>query len=189
MLQVKSNISGNKTGDSLLCWVPRVWCRCSTNRYCSPPAAFVTWDLGSKDYYYSTSLTSASCKFPICQFLILEHEPLVFFLFRNVPLCSCIQGSSPPSLLLVSVYLVLCGGLDPLGLELFTMRLEWINLHSCTWWPLFEPAPFVEDAAIFFPLDAFTALPIINDHRCVGSFMGLQFYSIDLPVCCWTSYM
>jgi hypothetical protein len=26
-----------------------------------------------------------------------------------------------------------------------------------------------------------------SDHRCVGSFLGLQLYSIDLPVCCCTS--
>ena len=28
-----------------------------------------------------------------------------------------------------------------------------------------------------------------SDHRCVGSFPGLQFYSIDLPICCSTSTM
>jgi hypothetical protein len=28
-----------------------------------------------------------------------------------------------------------------------------------------------------------------SDHRCVGSFLGLQFYSIDLPVCRCTSTM
>ena len=28
-----------------------------------------------------------------------------------------------------------------------------------------------------------------NDHRCVGSFLGLQFYSINLPVCCCNSTM
>jgi hypothetical protein len=26
-----------------------------------------------------------------------------------------------------------------------------------------------------------------SDHRCVGSFLGLQFYSIGLLVCCYTS--
>jgi hypothetical protein len=30
---------------------------------------------------------------------------------------------------------------------------------------------------------------ISSDHRCVGSFLGLQFYSIGLPVCCYTSTM
>jgi hypothetical protein len=36
----------------------------------------------------------------------------------------------------------------------------------------------------FFPLDGFK-IPCqrSNDHKCVGSFLGLQFYSIDLPVC------
>uniref|UniRef100_A0A0V1KGY8 Uncharacterized protein n=1 Tax=Trichinella nativa TaxID=6335 RepID=A0A0V1KGY8_9BILA len=29
---------------------------------------------------------------------------------RNFPLCPCARGSSPLSFLLVSVYLVLCGG-------------------------------------------------------------------------------
>ena len=28
-----------------------------------------------------------------------------------------------------------------------------------------------------------TSLSKINDHSCVGSFLGLQFYSIDLPAC------
>jgi hypothetical protein len=48
---------------------------------------------------------------------------------------------------------------------------------------------FVENA-VFFPLDGFSSLVKDQvDHRCVGSFLGLQFYSIDLPVCCCTSTM
>jgi len=31
--------------------------------------------------------------------------------------------------------------------------------------------------------------PLSSDHRCVGSFLGLQFYSIDLPVCLCTNTM
>ena len=41
----------------------------------------------------------------ICQFLILQHKPLVFY-SRTFPLCSCARGSSPLYFLLVSVYLV-----------------------------------------------------------------------------------
>jgi hypothetical protein len=37
------------------------------------------------------------------------HEPLVFCL-RKFPLCQCVQGSFPRSLLLESAYLVLCEG-------------------------------------------------------------------------------
>jgi hypothetical protein len=43
----------------------------------------------------------------------------------------------------------------------------------------------------FFPLDGFSSLikDQSSDHRCVGSFLGLQFYYIDLPVCSCTSTM
>jgi hypothetical protein len=43
----------------------------------------------------------------ICQLLILEPEPLVFC-SGNFPLCQCVQGSFLLSLLLDSVYVVLC---------------------------------------------------------------------------------
>ena len=42
---------------------------------------------------------------PICEFLILEHNPLVFY-SEKFPLCPCDQGSSMLALLLVSVYFV-----------------------------------------------------------------------------------
>ena len=47
---------------------------------------------------------------PICQLSILGHKPLVFR-SGNFPLWPCVWGSSPLSLLLDSLYLVLCGGL------------------------------------------------------------------------------
>jgi hypothetical protein len=46
-------------------------------------------------------------------------------------------------------------------------------------------APFVENAVFFFPLDDFSSF--LKDHRCVGSFLGLQLYSISLSVCLCTS--
>jgi len=46
---------------------------------------------------------------PLFRFLILEDKPLVFC-SGNFPLCPCVWGSFPLSLLLVSVYPVLCGG-------------------------------------------------------------------------------
>ena len=49
------------------------------------------------------------------------------------------------------------------------------------------PAPFLENA--FFPMDGFSSLVKVSDHRCVSSLLGLQFYSIDFPVCCCTSTM
>ena len=45
----------------------------------------------------------------ICQLLILKPEPLVFS-SGNFPLCQCIQGYFPLSILLDSVYLILCEG-------------------------------------------------------------------------------
>ena len=47
---------------------------------------------------------------PICLFFILKHKPFMFC-SGNFPLCPCVQGFSPLSLLLDSVYLILCGGL------------------------------------------------------------------------------
>ena len=43
----------------------------------------------------------------------------------------------------------------------------------------------------FFQLDGFNSFvkDQVSDHRCVGSFLDLQFYSIDLPVCRCTSTM
>jgi hypothetical protein len=47
---------------------------------------------------------------PICQFLIIEHNPLVFC-SGYFPLCHCVWGFAPLSPLLDSVYLVLYEGL------------------------------------------------------------------------------
>ena len=47
---------------------------------------------------------------PICQFLILESDPLEFCLGNPTSLGQWAQGSSPLSLLWDSVYLVLCWG-------------------------------------------------------------------------------
>jgi len=70
--------------------------------------------------------------------------------------------------------------LDPPGLELCTRREEWFNLHASTCWPPVEIAPFVENA-VFLPLDGFSSF--VEDQVTIhmGSFLGLQFYSIDLP--------
>jgi hypothetical protein len=45
-----------------------------------------------------------------------------------------------------------------------------------------EPAPFVGNA-VFFPLDGFHSFVKDQVTICVSSFLGLQFYSIDLPAC------
>jgi hypothetical protein len=55
----------------------------------------------------------------ICQFFILEPEPLMLS-SGNFLLCGI--ASFAHSLLLDSVYLIVCGGLDPRGLELCTKR-------------------------------------------------------------------
>ena len=51
--------------------------------------------------------------------------------------------------------------------------------------------PFIEKA-IFFPLDVFSSF--VKDqvsilYQCVGSFLDLQSYSIDLPACHYTNTM
>jgi hypothetical protein len=48
------------------------------------------------------------------------------------------------------------------------------------------PAPIVENA-VFLPLDGFSSLVEDQVTICVSSFLGLQFYSIDLLVCLYTS--
>ena len=50
------------------------------------------------------------------------------------------------------------------------------------------PAPFVENA-VFLPMDGFSFL--VEDQVTIGvsSFLGLQFYSIGLLVCQYTSTM
>ena len=44
--------------------------------------------------------------------------------------------------------------------------------------------------SLFFPQGmVFAFCQISSDHRCVGSFLGLEFYSIALPVCLCTNTM
>jgi hypothetical protein len=51
------------------------------------------------------------------------------------------------------------------------------------------PAAFVENTVFFFPLDGFSSLVKDQVTIVVGSFIGLQFYTIDLPVCHYTTTM
>jgi hypothetical protein len=72
-------------------------------------------------------------------------------------------------------------------LDLSFVKEEWINLHSSTCGPPVEPAPFAENG-VFLTLDGFSLLcQRLSEHRCVGLFMGLQFYFIDLPTCLCTN--
>jgi len=117
---------------------------------------------------------------PIRWFLILELKP-------NFQLCPCVRDSSPLSLLLVSVYLVLCGGLrstwtwylyKAIKMDQFVL----FYLLTASW------SSTICSKCSFFPLDGFSSfVKRSSDHRCVGSFLSLQFYSIDLPVCLYTN--
>jgi hypothetical protein len=60
-------------------------------------------------------------------------------LFKKIPLCTCVRDFPPHSLLLNSGYLDLLE--DLLGLQLSTVRKEWINLHSFAGWLPIKPAP------------------------------------------------
>ena len=83
----------------------------------------------------------------ICLFLILEHKPLVFC-SGTFPLSPCAQDFSPLSLLLDSVYLVLCGGLWSTWTWALYREIEWVNSHSSTWYPPVVPAPFVKNVLL-----------------------------------------
>ena len=60
-------------------------------------------------------------------------------------------------------------------------------MHSSACRPPVEPAPFVENAFFFSTVYFWLLCQRSNDHRCVGLFLGLQFYSIDLPACFCTN--
>ena len=54
-------------------------------------------------------------------------------------------------------------------------RFAFFCMQTSSWSPL-----FVKNA-VFFLLDVFSSfVQISSDHRCLGSFLGLQFYSIYL---------
>jgi hypothetical protein len=78
------------------------------------------------------------------------------FCLGKFPLYLCAKGSSPLSFLLVSVYLVLCGG--PWFTWIGALHKE-IRMDGFAFFymPLLvEPALFVENA-VFFPLDGFSS--------------------------------
>ena len=55
--------------------------------------------------------------------------------------------------------------------------------------PPVVPAPFVENAVFFSTGWFYFPSQRSSDHRCVDSYLVLQFYSIALPVCHCTSTM
>jgi len=67
-------------------------------------------------------------------------------------------------------------------------KKEWIDLHSSTGWPPVEPAPFAENA--LFSIGWFWLLSQkSSDHKCMGSFLHLHFYSTCLSVCLCSNTM
>jgi len=81
------------------------------------------------------------------------HTPdcKLVFCSGKFPLCPCAWDSSPLSLLLVWVCLVLCGGPWPAWSWALYKKI-WVDLHSSTCWPPVEPAPFIENAVFFLSL-------------------------------------
>jgi hypothetical protein len=104
------NRRGNKEGISILKPLSLVLRTITERTFWFPGVVFVLIrDSGLRLGYIHYGYCENGKRGPICQFLILENRLLVFC-SGKFPLCPCIQGSSPLSLLLVSVYLVLCGG-------------------------------------------------------------------------------
>jgi hypothetical protein len=69
----------------------------------------------------------------------------------NFPLCHCVGGYFSLSLLLDSLYLVVCWGPWSTWIWDLYKEIGWINLHSSTCKSPVEPTPFVENAIFFFP--------------------------------------
>ena len=83
--------------------------------------------------------------------IVLEPESLVFYLV-TFPLCQRVWSFLPLSLLLDSMYLVLClGPCSTWTWALSKVINMCIYFHSSTYRPPVRPAPFVEDA-FFTPL-------------------------------------
>ena len=127
---------------------------------------------------------------PICQFLILEHKPLVFC-SGNFPLCPCAQGSSPLSFLLVSVYLVLCGGpwsswIWGLYKDIRMDRFAFFYMLTTSW------ASTICWKYCHFPVDNFSTL--VKDQVSKNNFVWVHFWvfncipldyqSVMVPVLC-----
>jgi hypothetical protein len=107
----------------------------------------------------------------------------------NFPLCQWVQGSFPLSLLLDSVYLVLCWGpwstwtwalykVTNMGLFSF-FYIQIASLTSTTYWRCFFCS-----IVYFWYLGQRS-----SDHKCVVLILDLQFYSIDQHVCLCTNTM
>jgi hypothetical protein len=106
---------------------------------------------------------------------------------RKFSLCQCVWEFFQLFLLLDSVCLILCGGpwstwtwalyreirMDQFAL-FYLLTGSWIST-ICWKCCLFSTGWF------YLPCQR------SSDHRCVGSFLGLQFYSIDSPTYHWTN--
>jgi hypothetical protein len=112
----------------------------------------------------------------ICQFLILQHEPLVFYSGKLV-LCQCAWCFFLGSFLLVSAYLVLCGGFLftwtlPLYKDLRMDQFAFFYMLSSSW-------SNITSWKCCFSTGWFCILcQRSNDHRCVGLFLVLQNFTL-----------
>jgi len=93
---------------------------------------------------------------PICDFLILVHKPLVSC-SGNFHLCPHVRGSSQLSLILVSVYLVFCGGswftcTWALYKEIRMDRFAFFYMLTTCW-----TNNIFWKHCLFFPLDGFSS--------------------------------
>ena len=123
---------------------------------------------------------------PIYLFLILNHEAGVLFRkFPPVPMSSRLFPTF--SSLRFSVSGFMFRSLIHLDLSFVQGDKYGSIFIFSTYQQPVRPSSFVEDA-FFFPLYVFHFLcQRSSDGKCVVLFLGLQFYSIDQPVCLSTN--
>ena len=126
---------------------------------------------------------------PFCWFLILEHKRLVFY-SGKFPLCSCAWRLFPT---FFSIRFSVTGFMwrSLIHLDLSFVQGDkngsiCILLHANCQLNQYHLLKMLS----FFPTGWFYLLcRRSSDHRCVGSYLSLQFYSNYLPVCLCTNTM
>ena len=114
-------------------------------------------------------------------FLVLQHESLVSCT-GTFPLWQCVWGSLLLSLVLDSMYLVLCGGpwvtwTRALYKEIRIHQFAFFYMQTASWTSTNCWKCCLLSTGWFWLLWQRS-----SDHMSVGSFLGLQFYSVGLLV-------
>ena len=124
---------------------------------------------------------------PICQFLILEHKPLVFssgnftHVFKDFP---------PFFSISFDIFGFMCWSLIPWNIWTWALHKE-IRMDQIPFFYMLsvEPAPFVENA-VFFPLESFSSFVKVHVtvavwvHFWVFKSIPLVYLPVIVPIPC-----